>query len=371
MAETQVGDGVPGVSRRGEWLARAGLLLGSLALAALCVEVALRIVAPVAEPGRGDAENDGFEYFDHHPKLGWDLVPGTADRYTTPEFDIAIRISAEGLRSDRVYGPAPAPGVRRAVVLGDSFTFGHGVEVEEGWVALVEAAGMEAGRPLEMVNLAVTGYGVDQMVLRLEERAVDGLAFSPEVVVAAIFLSDVFRVAQESHLGYHKPHFVLDSSRPDGLRLMGVPVPEATSTDAGSGSLLLREIQERGLPLARHLGWGDSWPVTGALLGRLKEQVEAGGAKLVVVLLSGESAALGQGVRHKLTLSAMNRLQGLVDDQGIPSLDITQAFAASGKAHPEEALFYPQDGHWTLTGHAVAADAISAWLAGQWPEVSP
>lgn len=368
MTKTQPENETPQLSRRQEWLARLLLLLGSLVLVAAGAEVALRVVAPPAEPFRGDADRDPFTFFDHHPALGWDLVPGVQDRHTTPEFDVAIRISAEGLRSDRLYGDAPEAGVQRAVVLGDSFTFGHGVEVEESWVARVESAA-SPDAPIEMVNLAVTGYGVDQMVLRLEERSDGGLAFSPDLVVAAVYLADVFRTADESHIGYRKPRFVPDRSSPDGLRLTGVPVPKeaAAHADRSSGSQLLRMVRERGVPLFRHLGFGDAWPVTEALVTRLRRDVEAAGARLVVVLIPKDVAVFGSGFRHELNRSAIDRLVAILDGQHVQSLDLTQSLSTYAASHPEESLYFVHDGHWRPAAHAVAARAVARWLEGQWP----
>ena len=361
QATTKTG---PVLSRRQEWLVRAGLLVASLVVFVIFAEIALRLVAPAPEPNRGDADRDPFVFFDHHPKLGWDLVPGARDRHKTPEFDVAIRISEEGLRSDRVYGPVPEPGVRRAVVLGDSFTFGHGVEVEEGWVARVESS-QDA---LEMVNLAVTGYGVDQMVLRLEDRSSEDLAFSPDLVIVAIFLADVFRVADGDHIGYQKPRFVLDVSQPDGLRLTGVPVPKqaAAHADRSAGSQLLRLVRERGVPLARHLGWSDAWPVTEALVDRLKTRVESGGARLAVVMIPKDVVVFGSGFRHDLNRQAMDRLQDILDSRHVPTLDLTNALKARAASATETKLYFSGDGHWTAAAHETAAAAVLVWLAKQW-----
>ena len=360
------------LSRRQEWLIRLGLLGGSLIVFVIFAEIALRLVAPPPEPNRGDAEHDSFVFFDYHPALGWDLVPGAKDRHQTAEFDVAIRISEQGLRSDRVYGSSPDPGVRRAVVLGDSFTFGHGVEVNEGWVERAESSMADA----ELVNLAVTGYGVDQMLLRLESRsdeASECLAFSPDLVIAAIFLADVFRVADGDRIGYQKPRFVLDGSAPDGLRLTGVPVAKeaASHADRSAGSQLLRLIRERGVPVARHLGWSDAWPVTEKLVGRLKLRTEACGARLVAVLIPKDVAVLGGGLRHDLNRRATERLQAMLDARRVPTLDLTAALVARAASEPAVKLYFSGDGHWTAAAHETAAEAVSAWLSKQWSERAP
>ncbi|MDA8017092.1 MAG: hypothetical protein MPN21_06535 [Thermoanaerobaculia bacterium] len=348
---------------RQEWLARLALLVGSTVFLVAFAELALRLVVPPADPHRGDADRDPFTFFDHHPTLGWDLVPGAEDRHVTAEFDIEIRINEQGLRSDRAYGDAAPPGTRRVVVLGDSFSFGHGVAVEEGWVARLE----ESSDSLEAVNLAVTGYGIDQMVLRLELRSRDHLAFSPQVVIAAVFLADVFRVTSDAHIGYRKPRFVLAPAAVDGLRLAGVPVSRqaAPSADQRAGSLLLRTVRERGQTLAKHLGRGDAWPITEALLLRLRGRVERGGAKLLVVLVPKDVAVAGRGVRRDLNRRAVARLARMLSELGIPHLDLTDSFTRQLQQTPGEALYFPRDGHWTVAGHRLAGERVAAWIANQ------
>lgn len=333
-------------------------------------EVALRLVGiGAAEPG-ADAEDDGLEFFAHHPVLGWDLVPGTSDRHESPEFGVSLHISEQGLRSDRVYDQVPPPGVRRAVVLGDSFTFGHGVEVEQGWTARVESAMPD----LELVNLAVTGYGVDQMVLRLEQRSTDTeLAFRPHLVIAAIFVADVFRVVDDVYMGYRKPHFVLDDGAADGLRLVGVPVPPKAPEPSGPlfGSRLAGLFAGRAVPLMQHLGFGASWPITGRLLERLRVRTEAAGARLAVVVLPKDRAVLDGGLRSDVNRRATRELDVLLDDLGIPYLDLTQSLAAHAESAPDVSLYYPGDGHWTAAGHRVAAETIAEWLPAFLAEGEP
>ncbi len=159
-----------------------GIALVTFTLMGLVVEAVLRHV--VAAPNGTTAERHHF--FAHHPRRGWDLVPNTEQRVNQTEFDIDVRINAQGMRDDRTYDLKPPTGVRRVVVVGDSFAFGHGVEVEEGVVAR-----LAAHRPdTEVLNLAVTGYGADQQLLKLLD---DGFAYRPTRVLVALFEGDVFR----------------------------------------------------------------------------------------------------------------------------------------------------------------------------------
>lgn len=118
-----------------------------------------------------------------------------------------------------------APGVRRVVAVGDSYTFGTDVEAEEAWPALVARARAD----LEVANLGVGGYGLDQAVLRLRR---DGLPLGPDEVWvgilprAALRVTTVYPPAREHSRQpmAFKPRFALEL---DGtLREIASPAPD-------------------------------------------------------------------------------------------------------------------------------------------------
>ena len=102
----------------------------SLALA----ETALRLFAPQALMHDPDA-------FIPNPTLGARLQPGFSDRFVTTEFSSSWIINEDGYRGPRAGQRYPAS--FRIVALGDSFTFGYGVEEHESWPRVLETiAGM-------------------------------------------------------------------------------------------------------------------------------------------------------------------------------------------------------------------------------------
>jgi hypothetical protein len=113
------------------------------------------------------------------PEIGIELVPGADFEFTGVTIPIPpsrIVISSQGLRDEEIADPKPA-GVRRLICLGDSTTFGWGVEAEESFCHRLDDL---LGPPWETVNLGVPGYNSTQEVRHLETR---GLAFSPDVVM--------------------------------------------------------------------------------------------------------------------------------------------------------------------------------------------
>lgn len=368
MSEAQAGSGsAPSApSRRREWLQRLALLGASLLVCILFAEVALRI-AGVGEIGRSSEEGaaedaDGFTFFAHDPALGWDLVPGAVDRHVTDEFDVTIRIDEKGLRSPRRELDGEDEGARRIVVLGDSFTFGHGVEIDDAWTSRVERRlGGASPGGVEILNQAVTGYGVDQMILRYQERG----DREESVVLLAVFVGDVFRVADEAYMGYAKPRFEL---RFGELRRSRDAVP--AEPPAPPALRLHRLWNASGLRVWRHLGGGSAWPVTRALLHHLRRVAQRRGAEVVGVVIPKDRSIYGSGLRYRLHDRTLELVGGMLDDAGIPHLDLTPALrraaaertAERTTGRPGERLYYPVDGHWTPAGHAVAAEAIRPWL---------
>jgi lysophospholipase L1-like esterase len=107
---------------------------------------------------------------------------------------VHIRVNAAGMRDDREYPLSKPAGVRRVVVLGDSFSFAGKVALEQTFPKQLEAR-MNAAEPgrYEVLNLAVPGYNSRQQMLLLAER---GLAYAPDLVLVAFVLNDAVPAAQ-------------------------------------------------------------------------------------------------------------------------------------------------------------------------------
>lgn len=337
------------------WLLRAMLVLVSLAAALVAAEAVLRR-GGVASPARR-VEASGMHT--HDPLLGWVLAPGVRTRERSREYDVAVRINAQGFRADREVSPVPPPGVLRVVAVGDSFTFGQGVEVEDSYPALLERR-LGGVREVEVINLGVAGYGVDQQLLMLESR---GLRFRPRVVVLGLHTPDVFRNTVAYHNGYAKPLFQLQG---DGLVLTNVPTPPPGSPPPPrrgirGKSRLFHMVSVR---LERR-GVGEVWDVTEGILRRMKRVSGEADARLLVLLLPPRYAVYGTALERRSQAHTTELIAEILRRQGIEHLDLTPALAAAAARHPRESrksLFYPTDGHFTPAGHQVVAERLSqAW----------
>ena len=338
--------------------ARLALSGVSLIVALAVVEVFVRVTlaGPVHDDRGGEA---GASFIDHDPRLGWLLKPGASARHASEDFDVSVAVNADGQREDRVYPLERVPGKARVLCIGDSFTFGYGVEHEQSYCERLE----QELEDTEVINMGVAGYGTDQQLLLLPR----GLAYRPDVVLVGLFEGDVFRNARDHQLVYPKPRFVLASG--GGLELVNVPVPRVsfrTAAGNGAGGVRLESLAllaARGHDLYEHLGHGPAWPLTERILEEMERESTRAGARMLVVVIPKDRAVRGSGWRRKLHLRTLAEMRAMLERSGIAYVDTTVALTAWAEAHPGESPYFAHDGHWNAQGHGVAAAAIRPALA--------
>src|SRR5262245_9241807 len=200
------------------------LVLASFALAGVLAEVALRLAGYAA---LYEVYSKPELFWQHDAQLGWSLEPGARGRYIGPrpfpiEFDTAIEINSLGLRGPEL--PRRQDGELRVLFLGDSVVAGFEVEQPETFVALLETdLRRRLGRPVQVINAGVRGYGTDQSLLWYRER---GRALAPDLV-ALVFSANDFDDNVTLHRArrpFGKGAFALRAT--GALALVGVPVPD-------------------------------------------------------------------------------------------------------------------------------------------------
>jgi lysophospholipase L1-like esterase len=113
----------------------------------------------------------------------WTLRPGAAITQVERSGDVDYIVNAEGYR-----GPLPNHKTRKRIVfLGDSVTFGLGVDDEETFVRRVEAHLRRASDPVETANLALFSYGPHEYLSTWRRL---GRTLSPNLVVLQLYMND-------------------------------------------------------------------------------------------------------------------------------------------------------------------------------------
>ena len=158
-------------------------------------------------------------WIEYHSTLGWQNQKNKKAFLKKNHQEVPLTTNSIGLRGSKEYTiEKPSAETLRIYALGDSFTFGFGVQDHESFPAL-----MESLRPnLEVFNAGIPGYGIDQIYLSLKEL---GYSYKPDVILITIYPEDFWRATRAfNDAGHGKPYFVLK----DGsiLELKHVPVPK-------------------------------------------------------------------------------------------------------------------------------------------------
>lgn len=333
--------------------------------------------------------------------LGYEMTPGYRGCHKKlSEFDTRIETNSMGLR-DREYPPRSA--VPRVLALGDSVTFGFGVEAAESYPELLELSSRaSSSRPLEVINGGVWGYNTLQ---ELEYLKAGAAGYEPDVILVGLTMPitvvrnwqshqqgtitveplrdanagslDWLRITckQTSHLcsfldrrwQYNRkllPAFA------DLGRFLGKPaahadapsdpasgsdVPEATPADAKEAA---PDAFPSNVPLAAAVDY------TAALLVDLREEAKEQRAELFVVILptlyqlAERSVARGPPSRNA---EANRELVQLLRANDFHFVDLTEPLSRQPNL---EALYIPRDfTHLSRLGHQAAEEAIQPSLA--------
>jgi lysophospholipase L1-like esterase len=379
-------------------LASTGLMLGGL-------EVAARLVQP---RGGGKEEQTTARYTEYDPTLGWRKKANGRATFHRREYTIDVSINGNGLRGpERPY--AAAPGTWRILTLGDSFVEGQGVTDEATATRLLETSLRGPGCAVETINGGTIGYSTDQEYLFYVE---EGSRYAPQLVVLFFYYNDILSTTSENYYGRPKPLLVFRGgvpklSRPARWEPRPEPPPQAdTAVETHRGSALaawVRDRMRRGAPRAYNalsrLGlWApirpiparremyvlrkdpprfveQAWDKTAAILETLRQRVEAGGARLLVVYVPSRMEVSDRDWElTRLTYGlddgewdrsrVRERLRALGVASRFATLDLTAALRRADRGLLG-GPYYVYDGHWNALGHRIAAREVAAFLKAQ------
>jgi hypothetical protein len=286
----------------------------------------------------------GFDV--HHPMRGWALRPGIRDLRVFG--DRVLNSNSLGLRGRQERPYENPAGVRRVVVLGDSFTFGEDVSDDETFCQRLE----QLLPGTEVLNLGVHGYGHDQMLLYLRE---EGVKYRPDLVLLGFVHADMERNLQ-GFRDYAKPRFVLRGGR---LELRGVPVPPPAE-------ILQREAYRSKLvDLWTILRGAAEWrsgvterrmqTLTLAILDEIARESHAAGAVPAFAYLP----VWGEAIKTDMSMTRQERFFfGYCRERGIQSMYLQRFFLKRLRAGVELRRF----GHWGAEEHRAAAEGIAAYI---------
>lgn len=154
------------------------LSIVSIFITLLAAEIALRVWNPaIANPGMSQIHQAS-------PVYGWEHVPGSFGIGSLGE---SYRINSAGFR-DTEHTFRKKPGINRIMVIGDSFTFGMRVNLEDTYPKQLEKLLNRRNMPSEVINCGVIGYNMWQHYEMLKSKV---LPYKPDLVVLGLFEDDL------------------------------------------------------------------------------------------------------------------------------------------------------------------------------------
>jgi hypothetical protein len=148
-------------------------------------------------------------------RLGWANREKTKVRIAAAGSTYDVTINPRGCRGlDRPQGRRG--GFVRILLLGDSTSWGWGVDDEETFAFQVER---RLGPGVEVVNLAVPGYGTDQQLIQLER---EGRKYQPDIVLLGLVHNDLVANKFDEFHHMRKPFFRVEGGE---LVLENSPLP--------------------------------------------------------------------------------------------------------------------------------------------------
>ena len=284
-----------------------------------------------------------------------------------PDYHVRVKthlnLDGIGFRGGSLGGPA------WAVAVGDSFTFGVGVEQEDTWVYLLAKA---LGR--EIANLAIPAQGPAQYTRVLKHY---GLAMRPKVVFYGFYFNDLdaanrfyrmkrtlFPVSRYLRQ-YSVLYNLVTESRTSAATDQPPTAPDKPSVSADDGAELIRRTLER-----QNRNFEQRWQVT---VKELDEALRASRAvKIELVLLYLPS----RWEVHWESIKARNRLPDSLDidrlrrtvveycgARKIACFDLTPVLKHEARQGTE--LYFPIDGHWNKQGNRIVAQALQKFLTAK------
>jgi lysophospholipase L1-like esterase len=323
--------------------------------------------------------------FTGDPVIGYRLQPGARTRFTTSEFDTEIVINRAGVRDDEELGPKDRDSVR-ILVLGDSLVLSVQVPFAQTFTEQLErhlngGRSPDRGVSVRVVNAGVQGYGPVEELLLFRRIVTD---VQPDLVLVTVFVGNDAEEALTSQvkLSNDRPYVealresIANRLRRTVRRSMVLQVLRLRVVAATSRFRSTPVAPEPPLPsYARN-------PVpritrgielTRDALAQLAEEARRAGARTGILLMparfqvdDGDYGRLREIVARAggelQRDAASERFAAALGELGLPMLDLLPALR---QAPTGPDLFFQENVHLTLRGHAVVAEALARFVREQ------
>ena len=264
-----------------------------------------------------------------------------------------------------------------AVAVGDSFTFGVGVEHEATWAARLARA---LGR--EVINLGIPAQGPPQYTRVLKRY---GLQMRPKVAFYGFYFNDLdatnrfYRMKRNLlPLGrylrqYSALYNLVTESR--ASRAAAQPVRGAVPSPSGAATAPNRPAAEavndagelKNILQRQKRNFEQRWRLTVKELDDALKASQDAGVELIMLYMPSrweirwESIKAQERLADSLDIDRRRRALGeYCEARKIACIDLTTALMQEARQGKE--LYFPSDGHWNKEGNRIVAEALKNYL---------
>lgn len=329
------------IARFRQWL----LLVFSIATPVVAVEIFLQLTdrfRPVPRLAYGEYPNRPSENFLVDNQTGWRMYPGHSFDWEYDGIPSTYRANAQGFRGDWKFEPQDTR--TRIVLVGDSFTFGTGVQYDETFGAHIDAALSEA----VVYNLGMPGFGVDQMWMSVRHQA---LALDPDLIIVSFIDNDFDRglTGFRPGEGLNKPTFVLHEGRLVPQTKQHLPNPFVSALEHHSRLWTALRIVSH--DLSRDVAFGGWLRLNQEILASIQQESRAAGVPVLFVRML---------IKHHQV--PFPTLREFMDEIDAAYIDFAELLASQ----PPD-IYFLTDFHINAQGHRYAADVLLRWINSEIP----
>ena len=321
------------------------LLIGSTIMSVILAEIALRIVLPPPVIWKFPQEN-----YKYDSDIGHWLTPNQ-QAFT---HDKTVITNSVGIRDSEYTLKAPS-GVYRVLALGDSQTFGNGLELKDTWPKQLESTLNQSnnGIRFEVINSGLPGSDTWQHEI-IFNRMISN--YHPDSVVLAFYVNDVVkrftpspsRHKADNELEKRVIYAIKQSALLLTLRKAFHSIRHTLETTGA-------EVKQQSLFNGGYdAAIEDRWAQVKESLSDMKIMADDHNKDYMIVSLPRRDHVDG-----RLPWEAYNlRLQTIAAQYKIPMVSMLEPLQQGYKEHKRD-LFIPWDGHNSKAANRIIAQVIS------------
>lgn len=312
--------------------------------------------------------------------VGWKLKPSRETRLRWECYDYRVSANALGFPGP-LYAKSKPEGTLRIMTVGDAFTSAEGVDTPQAWPRLLESRLREQlGRPVEVMNFAITGYGPNQYAAVVETFAP---RYRPDLILVGMFVNDLDDVLEsrddfQESIGFGRPAahgwlaFLTAAHlrRAVGLRLQDWATEKLRHLPGPHGYFLGQFAALEPQPRA------EDEKRSGRVRERLQQingVARQIGATVKLLLIPAPAQICGPDALayypdnvdlHDTDNFHLDRpqrlLQQVANELSLPTIDLRPTLQAAATCP-----YFTCNLHWTADGHRLVADAVATSLREQ------